>query len=193
MSPFLCQPFNDCRHHCCDNVRTEEGLFRGLPFFACCLCLYILKPSYVHYLISFRHSCVIRQRYKSMIDEKMPPFPCRPFNDLKSKREAEADSLNPKPTSTHDSDHSHGWLAPSTKGASLFSSKGHIHCVSCIIYSECRLKCLHSCVGRLQISTCRREVDADASVVPASNHGSGDPSMEGQHPWPRVLLYSLLK
>ncbi len=22
---------SDCRHHCCVSVRTEEGLFRGLP------------------------------------------------------------------------------------------------------------------------------------------------------------------
>ncbi len=85
----------------------------------------------------------------------------------------------------------HGWSAPSTKGASLFSSKGH--CVSCIIYSGCRLKCLHSCVVRAMISTSRREVDAATSAVPAPTHGSGHPSMEGQHPWPRVLLYSLLK
>ncbi len=116
MPPFLCQPFNDCRHHYCVSVRTEEGLFRGLPFFACCLCLYSFKPSYVHYLISFRRSCVIRQRYKSMIDEKMPPFLCRPFNDLKSKREAEADSLNPKPTSTHDSGHSPRMVSPLDQG-----------------------------------------------------------------------------
>ncbi len=87
----------------------------------------------------------------------------------------------------------HGWLAPAAKGASLFTSKGHIHCVSCIIYSGCRLKCLHSCVVRAMISTSRREVDAATPAVPAPTHGSGHPSMEGKHPWPGVLLYSLLK
>ncbi len=88
----------------------------------------------------------------------------------------------------------HWWPAPSAKGASLFTYKGHIHCVSCIIYSGCRLKCLHSCVDRAMISTSRREVDADSSVVPVPTHGSGHPSVEGQHPWPRVLFfYSLLK
>ncbi len=40
MPPYLCRPFNDCRHHCCVNVRNEEGLV-SYPSFLLPLPIYL--------------------------------------------------------------------------------------------------------------------------------------------------------